>query len=149
MVTPASGVSRWLTLNGHPLEFGPQAENLAAAAQEYNWNFFRLHPGAPEDVHVLVEGREPEMDHFGRWPWRPAGFAGLYDVEVRVGPARYATRVRVLPSNLSQRHYEAMLRQIGRFSADLLFQLHAPASERVGADEDEVCLLYTSPSPRD
>ena len=71
MVTPASGVSRWLTLNGHPLEFGPQAEKLAAAAQEYNWNFCRVHPGAPEDVHVLVEGREPEMDHFGRWPWRP------------------------------------------------------------------------------
>lgn len=137
MDTPASGVSRWLTLNGRPLAFGPEAENLDAAVQEYADNRFELRPGAPRDVAVWVDGQPLETAVYGRWLWRPGGFAGLYQVEVRVGPARYQTQVRVLPGNLSQARYEAMLRQIGHFSADLLFQLHSPARERVGPDEVE------------
>lgn len=137
MVTQASGVSRWLTLNGQPLRFGPDEENLEAEAKEYGRNFFRLSAGAPENVAIRVEGEFLDTAVYGRWLWRPLGFAGLYDVEIVIGHHNYSTRVRVLPGNLSQERYEYMLRQISQFSADLLFQLFSWASERVGLDQIE------------
>lgn len=135
MVTQASGVSRWLTLNGVPLRFGPDEENLEAQAQEFGRNTFQLAAGAPDDVAIRVEGEFLDTAVYGRWLWRPGGYAGMYDVVVVIGRRSYPTRVRVLPGNLSQARYEHMLRQISQFSTDLLFQLHSWATERVSLDE--------------
>lgn len=137
MAIQASGVSRWLTLNGQPLRFGPDEENLAAEAKEYGGNTFRLTADAPDHVAVRVEGELLDTAVYGRWLWQPGGYAGLYDVEVIIGQKRYATQVRVLPSNLSQERYEHMLRQISQFSTDLLFQLFSWATERVSLDQIE------------
>jgi hypothetical protein len=138
MATQTTGVSRWLTLNGQPLRFGPEEDNLAAKATEYEHNLFELLPGAPRRVGIRVEDETLDTAVYGRWFWRPAGFAGLYDVEVSTGGgATYRTQVRVLPSHLSQQRYEAMLKEISHLSADLLFQLHSPATERVTPDEIE------------
>lgn len=137
MVTQASGVSRWLTLNGRPLRFGPDEDNVEAGAEEYGDNRFEWQTGAPRDLALHVEGQRLDTRIPGLWLWRPAGFAGLYEVKVTGGGAAYRTRVRVLPGNLSQERYEHMLRQISQFSADLLFQLFSWATERVSPAELE------------
>ncbi len=89
MVTQASGVSRWLTLNGQPLRFGPDEENLEAEVKEFGLNTFRLTAGAPDDVTIRVEGNFLDTAVYGRWLWRPWGHAGLYDVEVMIGRLTY------------------------------------------------------------
>ena len=121
MVTQASGASRWLTLNGEPLRFGPDADNVEAEAKEYSDNRFEWQSGAPRDLAIRVEDEYLDTRIPGLWSWRPAGFAGLYKVMVTGGGVTHRTYVRVLPGNLSQERYEHMLRQIGQFSADLLF----------------------------
>lgn len=132
MATPVSGVNSWLTLNGRPLSFDPGSDNLATGAVEYGDNQLSITSRAPDHLEIRVDGERLETERYGRWIWRPAGFAGLYDIEVS-GPEKhvYHTQVRVIPSHFSQQHHEWMLKEIGQFSADLLFQLNSPATEMV------------------
>lgn len=140
MATPVSGANRWLTLNDQPLQFSPATDNLAAGAVEYDINRLRVTHAAPDDVTIRIDRELLETEVYGRWSWRPAGFAGLYSFEVSApGHGTHQTQVRVLPSKFSHERYERMLKEIGDFSADLLFQLHSPASERVtSADLEEM-----------
>ena len=97
---------------------------------EYEYNRLRLTRQAPDQIVIHVDGEQLDTEVYGRWDWKPAGFAGLYNLEVSTkeqGP--YNTQVRVLPSQLSRQTHELMLRQIAEFSADLLFQLRSPAKE--------------------
>lgn len=137
MATQASGASRWLTLNGEPLRFDPNADNVEAEAKEYSDNRFEWQSGAPRDLAIHIEGKYLDTRIPGLWSWLPVGFAGLYELTVAGGGAIHRTHVRVLPGNLSQKRYEHMLRQIGQFSADLLFQLFSWATERVSLDQIE------------
>jgi len=132
MATPVSGVNSWLTLNGRPLSFDPGSDNLATGAVEYGDNQLSITSRAPDHLEIRVDGERLETERYGRWIWRPAGFAGLYDIEVS-SPEKhvYHTQVRVIPSHFSQLHHEWMLKEIGQFSADLLFQLNSPATEMV------------------
>jgi hypothetical protein len=135
MATPVSGVNDWVTLNGQPLRFDPNSDNLAAGAVEYDYNRLRLTRSAPDELEIRVDGKTLETEVYGRWDWRPAGFAGLYELIITAPKhGTHRTQVRVLPSHLSHRRYEQMLKEIGEFSVDLLFQLHSPASERVATD---------------
>lgn len=78
MVTQVSGVSRWLTLNGVPLRFGPEVDNVEAGAKEHGINQFEWQPGAPKHIAIYVEGDFLDTRIPGLWQWRPAGFARLY-----------------------------------------------------------------------
>lgn len=131
MATPASGVDTWLTLNGVPLSFKRGDENLAANAAERKNNALRITSHAPDGVEVLVDGELLETEIYGRWTWNPRGFAGLYDIEVRLpgGRSRNAL-VRVLPSLLSFERYKKMLSDISQIAADLAIQIQGPAREK-------------------
>jgi hypothetical protein len=137
MDTRVSGVERWLTLNGVPLDFGPSAENRDAEAVEYKDNQFRVTGSAPDHLRLLIDDEELETEIYGRWLWRPRGFAGLYRLTVKVNDRlAAATRVRVLPSKLSYERYTQMLKEIGKFSVDLLFRLRSPADEYMQPEYD-------------
>lgn len=138
MATPVSGVNNWLTLNGHPLDFAPDADNLAVQATDHNANELRITRFAPDHLEIRVDGERLETERYGLWTWLPKGFAGLYEVTVTAPKQSvYTTRVRVLPNLISQKRYEWMIKGIGDFSADLLFQLHSPAVERMNMAEME------------
>lgn len=134
---PVSGAENWLILNDVALDFASEAENRDAQAVEYKNNLLRVTQSAPERLRVLIDSEELETEVYGRWIWRPRGFAGLYTLSVAVGANIVAqTHVRVLPSKLSYARYTQMLRDIGRFSIDLLFRLRSPAGEYVVPEND-------------
>lgn len=138
MATQVSGVNRWLTLNGEPLRFHPVSENLAAGAEEYGYNNLRLTRSAPDGLTIWVDGEQLETEIYGRWTWRPRGFAGLYELGVSApGHGRHQTQVRVLPSLFSQQRHEWMLQEIAKFSLDLLLRLQSPATEWMSVDDLE------------
>lgn len=138
MATPVSGVNKWLTLNGRPLDFSVSADNLAANATERTDNALRITRSAPDHLEIRVDGERLETERYGFWTWWPKGFAGLYEVTITApNQPLYATKVRVLPSLISQQRYEWMIKEIGDFSTDLLFQLHSPATERMNMAEME------------
>lgn len=119
MATQASGVNRWLTLNGKPLRFDSGSDNLDAGAMEYGYNQIRLTRAAPDDLEIRIDGEPLETEIYGRWTWHPAGFAGLYEVVVSTSEhGVYQTQVRVLPKHISHQRHEWMLKEIGKFSAD-------------------------------
>jgi hypothetical protein len=131
MATPASGVDTWLTLNGVPLSFKRGDENLAANAAERTYNALRITSYAPDGIEIRFDGELLETEIYGRWTWNPRGFAGLYDLEVRVpGGRSYHALVRVLPSLLSFERYKKMLADISQIAADLAIQIQGPASEK-------------------
>jgi hypothetical protein len=138
MATQVSGASRWLTLNGVPLRFGPGTINTVDGVREYKESQFRITEAAPDDVEIRVDSERLVTERYGRWIWRPAGFAGLYDVEVSApNHGVHKTQVRVLPGNITLRQQARMYKDITDISVDLLFQLHTPAREYVGTISGE------------
>lgn len=136
MATQASGVNRWVTLNGKPLVFRAGAQNTEANAGERKRNVFRLTSDAPKQLEIYVDEVRLETEIPGMWYWFPKSYAGLYKIRIAV-PGRKGTRstgVRVIPSQLSLARYKAILQDISRISVDLLFQLHSPASEQLQAE---------------
>lgn len=131
MATQASGAKPWLTLNGVPLSFKRGDENLGAKATEYDWNSLRITPDAPDDLMIQVDDEILQTERYGFWTWRPAGFAGLYQLHVNApGHNKKTALIRVLPSKFSHERYVQMLKDVSKFSLDLLLTLHSPAGEK-------------------
>jgi len=131
MVTLTSGANTWLTLNGQPLRFADDDENLAANAIENHRNTLLITRQAPDDLQISIDDEPVETHRYGRWDWYPKDYAGLYTLEVSAPSyPLLTTKVRVLPSKLSQERYEAMLNEISEIATDLLFSLASPAGER-------------------
>jgi len=128
----ASGADTWLTLNGKPLSFRRGEENVDANALEYGYNTLKVTLSAPDDVEIRIDEEPLETEIYGRWNWRPRGFAGLYQIQVRApGRAVHTAQVRVLPSKLSYERYQQMLVDIARVAEDLAYQIRSPAGEKV------------------
>jgi len=132
MDIPVSGADSWLTINGQPLFFHSDDDNLQVGAKEAEKNFIRITNKAPDDLEIWVDDEQLETERYGSWYWRPKGFAGLYDFTIIV-PNRQteSTFIRVLPNRMSYERYEQMLGDIQAISEDLLFQLQSPSSERL------------------
>lgn len=131
MVIPASGADNWLTLNGKPLSFQAGNDNSTIGAVEYPPNMIRATQNAPDWLEIWIDGEKLETELYGRWYWRPRGFAGIYEISV-IAP-NHATQkafIRVLPSRLTYDRWESMLEEIRDTSEDLLFQVQSPAFER-------------------
>ncbi len=127
MAIPISGADTWLTLNDKPLSFQSDNENLDAQTYETHDNMLRVTATAPEDLQVYVDGKLLETERYGRWLWRPVGYAGLYLLQVTTpGYPKLTTRVRVLPEKLSYDRYKAMLEDISKIAVDLLFRRSTP-----------------------
>ena len=144
MAIPISGADTWLTLNDKPLSFQSDNENLDAQTYETRDNMLRVTIAAPEDLQVYVDGKLLETERYGRWLWRPDGYAGLYLLQVTApGYPKQTTRVRVLPEKLSYDRYKAMLEDISKIAVDLLFRLNSPAGEKtvIHYREQEVSAL--------
>ena len=87
---------------------------------------------APDDVEIRIDEEPLETEIYGRWTWRPRGFAGLYQIQVRApGRAVHTASVRVLPSKLSYERYQQMLVDIAHVAEDLAYQIRSPAGEKV------------------
>lgn len=131
MDIPISGADTWLTLNDVPLSFQSENENLDIQTYETRDNMLRVSLVAPEDLQVYVDGKLLETERYGRWLWKPDGYAGLYLLQVTApGYPKQTTRVRVLPEKLSYDRYKAMLEDISKIAVDLLFRLNSPAGEK-------------------
>jgi Domain of unknown function (DUF2357) len=131
MDIPISGADTWLTLNDKPLSFLNDNENLHAQTYETRDNMLRVTPTAPEDLQIYVDGKLLETERYGRWLWRPDGYAGLSLLQVIVsGYPKQIAKVRVLPEKLSYDRYKAMLEDISKIVLDLLFRLNSPAGEK-------------------
>jgi len=131
MDIPISGVDTWLTLNDRSLSFQDESENLDAQAQETRDNRLRITPAAPDDLQIYVDGKLLETERYGRWLWKPDGYAGLYMFQVHApGHPTQMTKVRVLPEKLSYERYKVMLDNIGKIAVDLLFRINSPAGEK-------------------
>jgi hypothetical protein len=102
MDIPASGANTWLMLNNKPLSFQDENENLLAQAREIGNNTFKITSAAPDDLQIYVDGKLLETERYGRWLWKPDGFAGIYELQVNaLGYPLQMTKVRVLPEKLS------------------------------------------------
>ncbi len=131
MAIPISGADAWLTLNGKLLSFQGDNENLDAQTYETRDNMLRVTLAAPEDLQVYVDEKLLETERYGRWLWRPDGYAGLYLLQVIApGYAIQTARVRVLPEKLSYDRYKAMVGDISKIAVDLLFRINSPAGEK-------------------
>lgn len=131
MGTLASGAEAWLTLNGKPLSFRRSDENLDANALEYGNNVLKVNLSAPDDIEIRIDEEPLETEIYGRWTWRPRGFAGLYQIQVRApGCPVHTAQVRVLPSKLSYERYRQMLVDIAHVAEDLAYQIRSPAGEK-------------------
>ncbi len=131
MAIPISGADTWLTLNDVPLSFQSENENLDTQTYETRDNMLRVSLVAPEDLQVYVDGKLLETERYGRWLWKPDGYAGLYLLQVTApGYSKQTTRVRVLPEKLSYDRYKGMLEDINKIAVDLLFRLNSPAWEK-------------------
>lgn len=131
MDIPTSGVDTWLTLNNRYLIFREDNENLDAQARESHNNILRITDTAPDDLQIYVDGKLLETERYGRWFWRPDGYAGLYILQASVANHSLQTaKVRVLPEKLSYDRYKVMLDDISKISVDLLFRLNSPSGEK-------------------
>ena len=132
MDIPASGADNWLTINGQPLFFHSEDDNLQVGAKEAEKNIIRIKNNAPDDLEIWVDDEQLETERYGSWYWRPKSYAGIYRFTV-IAPDRQTetTFIRVLPSRMSYERYEQMLGDIQAISEDLLFQLQSPSSERL------------------
>lgn len=131
MDIPISGADTWLMLNGKPLSFQDENENLDAQAHETHDNTLRITDAAPDDLQIYVDGKPLGTERYGRWLWKPDGYAGLYTLQVRApGHWTQTASVRVLPEKLSYERYKAMLDDISKTAVDLLFRLNSPAGEK-------------------
>src|SRR6266702_3266993 len=131
MAIPISGADTWLTLNDVPLSFQSETENLDTQTYETRDNMLRVSLVAPEDLHIYVDEKLLETERYGRWLWRPDGYAGLYLLQVRTSDYSLQTAtVRVLPEKLSYDRYQAMLGDISKIAVDLLFRLNSLAGEK-------------------
>src|SRR6266702_7902812 len=131
MAIPISGADTWLTLNDVPLSFQSENENLDTQTYETRDNMLRVSLVAPEDLQVYVDGKLIETERYGRWLWRPDGYAGLYLLQVSApGHPLQVARVRVLPEKLSYERYKVILDDISKIAVDLLFRLNSPAGEK-------------------
>ncbi len=131
MDIPISGVDTWLKLNDKPLSFHDENENLDAQARETRSNTLRITDAAPDDLQVYVDGKLLETERYGRWLWKPDGYAGIYELQVSApGYPLQMTRVRVLPEKLSYERYKVMLDDISKIAIDLLFRLDSSANEK-------------------
>lgn len=131
MDIPTSGADTWLTLNGKPLSFQDDNENLEAKAHESRDNMLRITNAAPDDLQIYVDQKPLQTERYGRWLWKPDGYAGLYLLQVStLSHSPQTARVRVLPEKLSYERYKAMLDDISKITVDLLFRLNSPACER-------------------
>jgi len=72
-----------LTLNGVPLSFKRGDENLDAQAKEYKTNHLKVTPAAPVGLDILVDEVPLRSEWAGYWTWKPPGFAGLYQLQVK------------------------------------------------------------------
>src|SRR6266516_4268332 len=125
MAIPISGADTWLTLNDKPLSFQNNNENLDAQTYETRDNMLRVTLAAPEDLQIYVDEKLLETERYGRWLWKPDGYAGLYLLQVIAPDCPIQTaRVRVLPEKLSYDRYKAMLGDISDIAADLLFRIN-------------------------
>lgn len=132
MDIPVFGADSWLTINGQPLSFHSEDDNLQVGAKEAERNFIRITNYAPDDLEIWVDDEQLETERYGSWYWRPKSFAGLYSFTlVAHGYQTESTFVRVLPNRMSYERYEQMLGDIQAISEDLLFQLQSPSSERL------------------
>ena len=132
MVIQASGVNSWLTINGKPLSFDIDNDNLQVGAKEAEKNFIRITNQAPNDLEVWIDNERLDTERYGFWYWRPKNYAGFYQIEAKTTVHQSETTyIRVLPSQMSQERYDYMLEDIQDISEDLLFQLHSPSSERL------------------
>ena len=132
MDIPVSGVDRWLCINGQPLSFHSDNDNLQVGAKESERNIIRITNHAPDDVEIWIDDELLETERYGSWYWRPKSYAGLYHFTAVIpGKLSEETFVRVLPSRLSYDRYQQMLDDIQAISEDLLFQLKSPSSERL------------------
>src|SRR6266852_2488461 len=119
MATLVSGANTWLILNGKPLSFNDDDENLAAQAVENHKNILQITSNAPDNVQISVDDEPVETYRYGRWDWYPDDYAGLYTLQVSApGYPLLTAKVRVLPSKLSQERYEAMLNEISEIATD-------------------------------
>src|SRR5437763_12965865 len=107
MAIPISGVDTWLTLNDRPLSFQADNENLDTQARETLDNLLRITGSAPDNLQIYVDEKLLETERYGRWLWKPDGYAGLYLLQVRAPGHLLQTRVRVLPEKLSYARYMA------------------------------------------
>src|SRR2546421_533379 len=131
MDIPISGVDTWLTLNNIPLSFQNDNENLDAQAQESRDNLFRITNAAPDDLQIYVDEKLLQTERYGRWLWKPDGYAGLYLLQVSApGYPLQSARIRVLPEKLSYERYKTMLDDVSKITVDLLFRLNSPAGEK-------------------
>lgn len=131
MDIPASGADTWLTLNDKHLNFRNDNENLNAQAHETRGNMFRITSSAPDDLQIYVDEKLLETERYGRWLWKPDGYAGLYLLQVSAPSHSLQTaKIRVFPEKLSYEHYKAMLGDISKIAIDLLFRLNSPAGEK-------------------
>src|SRR5258708_35444545 len=89
MAIPISGADAWLTLNGKLLSFQGDDENLDAQTYETRDNMLRVTLAAPEDLQVYVDEKLLETERYGRWLWRPDGYAGLYLLQVIAPGTQY------------------------------------------------------------
>jgi predicted component of viral defense system (DUF524 family) len=131
MATPVSGANRWLTLNGKPLVFQDQHENLQARAVEGRNNLLRAQADAPGPLEIFVDDILLDTSVYGFWYWRPEWHAGLYELRIEApGYEPQRTMVRVLPAKLTQQRYEQMLVELDAIATELLFRLNSPAGEK-------------------
>lgn len=131
MDIPTSGADTWLTLNNRPLSFKNDNENLDAQAHESRDNTIRITNVAPDDLQIYVDKKLLQTEWYGRWLWKPDGYAGLYLLQVIApGYLQQVARVRVLPEKLSYVRYKGMLDDISKITVDLLFRLNSPAAEK-------------------
>jgi PD-(D/E)XK nuclease superfamily/Domain of unknown function (DUF2357) len=140
MDTSISGADSWFTLNGKPLSFREESENLDAGAFECNSDIkrgnilkviFTAAP-SPDTIDVFADGEQLPTAYSGVWEWRPPlGFAGLCELQVKVQEySIQVARIRVLPEKLSQDRYEIMLSDLSTIATDLLIRLNSWATEK-------------------
>src|SRR3989440_13064385 len=131
MAIPISGADRWLTLNDRPLSFQDDNENLDTPVHETRDNLLRITGSAPDDLQIYVDEKLLQTERYGRWLWKPDGYAGLYLLQVSApGYPLQSAKVRVLPEKLSYERYKAMLDDVSKITVDLLFRLNSPAGEK-------------------
>lgn len=132
MATPVSGADSWLLLNNRPLSFQANNENWEAQAREFPRNVLRITSSAPDDLQIWIDNELLETERYGRWYWKPKGYAGIYFLHVSLpGGPMFTASIRVFPEKISYARYAAMLDDIGRIMEDVLFRLQSPSHEKV------------------
>ncbi len=136
MATQVSGAnadaSSWLTLNGKPVLFQDDTENLDAQATEYRENIFEATAQTPRRLKIFIDEQFLDTRMAGYWEWRPRSYAGLYELRVEApGYPDFVTKVRVVPQHFPQTLYRQMQDDLSAIAVDLLFSLVSSVSERV------------------